>query len=221
VLGELKVRQMLAVDAAQAGEIGRMADAQALVLGQVSEAGDRFLVNARIVATETGESLAAESASVAAAGMVAFASDAVVLRSRSDALFRSLLLPGLGQFYNRQPVKGWVVIGAEAAILGTALGYHLAGAAAYDDYRGVKPAPGGVSTSAEAQRLYDLSASRYRTRNALLVAGGVVWIANVVDAWLSGVDGQELLSGGTAAAAVEPAVSPLAGGLAASITLRY
>ena len=221
VLGELKVRQMLAVDAAQAGQIGKMADAQALVIGQVSEAGDRFLVNARIVATETGESLAAESASIAAAGMVAFASDAVVLRSRSDALFRSLLVPGLGQLYNRQPVKAWVVIGAEAAIFGTALGYHLSASNAYDEYRDVRPSA-GVSASAEAERLYDLAASRYRTRNTLLVAGGVVWLANVVDAWMSGVDGQDLLSGGVAAArSVEPAVSPLAGGLAASVTLRF
>ena len=96
VLGELKLQQMISVDPAQAGRIGRMADAQALVIGTVAEAGDRFLVNARIVATETGETLAAESTSLQAAGMVALASDAVVLRSRSDAAYRSLLMPGLG-----------------------------------------------------------------------------------------------------------------------------
>jgi TolB-like protein len=203
VLGELKLQQMIAPSSAQAGEIGKMADAQALVIGQVSEVGDRFLVNGRIVATESGETLAAESASVGAAGMVAFASDAVVLRSRSDALFRSLLLPGLGQFYNRQPAKAWLVIGAEAALIGGAVAYQLSASGAYADYQDVKPAP-GTSPSAEAERLYDLAASRYRTRDVFLVAAGAVWVANAVDAWVSGVDGAQLLSGGPAKLAVVP-----------------
>lgn len=215
VLGELRLQQMMAPSSAQAGQIGRMADAQALVIGQVSEIGDRFLVNGRIVATETGETLAAESASVGAAGMVAFASDAVVLRSRSDALFRSLLLPGLGQFYNRQPAKGWLFLGAETALLGSALAFHLSASGAYSDYEAVRPAP-GTSASAEAERLYDLAASRYRTRDVLLVAAGAAWIANAVDAWVSGVDGEQLLSGGRAGVAVVPAAG---GGVAvASLT---
>jgi TolB-like protein len=203
VLGELKLQQMMTPSSAQAGEIGKMAGAEALVIGQVSEVGDRFLVNGRIVATESGETLAAESASVGAAGMVAFASDAVVLRSRSDALFRSLLVPGLGQFYNRQPAKGWLVIGTEAALLGGALAFHLSASSVYADYEAVAPAP-GLSPSAEAERLYDLAESRYRTRDVLLVAAGVVWVANVVDAWVSGVDGEQMLSGGPAKIAVVP-----------------
>ncbi len=217
VLGELKLQQMVATpSSAQAGQIGKMADAQALVIGQVSEVGDRFLVNGRIVATETGETLAAESVSVGAAGMVAFASDAVVLRSRSDATFRSLLVPGLGQFYNRQPVKGWLFLGAEVALLGSAVAFHLSGASAYSDYRNVAPAS-GTSASAEAERLYDVAASRYRTRDVLLVCAGAVWAVNVVDAWVSGVDGQQLLSGGPARVAVVPA----AGGGMAVASVRF
>ncbi len=216
VLGELKLQQMLAPSSSEAGQIGKMADAQALVIGQVSEVGDRFLVNGRIVATESGETLAAESASVGAAGMVAFASDAVVLRSRSDALFRSLLLPGLGQFYNRQPAKGWLFVGAEAALVGGALAYHLSASGAYSDYEAVRPAA-GTSPSAEAERLYDVAASRYRTRDVLLVGAGVVWIANAVDAWVSGVDGEQLLSGGTGRIAVVPS----GGGAMAVASLRF
>jgi TolB-like protein len=216
VLGELKLQQALAMDAAQAGQIGKMADAQALVIGSVSEAGDRFLVNARIVATQTGETLAAESQSVAAAGMISLASDAVVLRSRSGAVFRSILVPGFGQFYNRQPVKAWMFIGAEVGLLGSALAFHLSGSAAYDDYRSVSRAS-GPNPSAEATRLYDDAASRWRTRNWLLAGAAAVWALNVADAWLAGVDGESLLGGPAAGVAVAP--SP--GGALAVARLRF
>ncbi len=211
VLGELKLQQMTGVDPAVAGQIGAMADAQALVLGSVADAGDRFLVNARIVSAQNGETLAAESASLPAAGMVALASDAVVLRSRSDAVFRSVIAPGWGQFYNRQPAKGWAIIGTEVALVGAAVGFHLSGKSAYDDYLALEGGAGG-SPSSEAQALYDTAASRYRTRDWLLVGVAAVWVLNVADAWLSGVDGEALVQGGVAAA---PMVLPGGGGLVA------
>ncbi|MBI5068153.1 MAG: hypothetical protein HZB56_07920 [Deltaproteobacteria bacterium] len=200
VLGELRLQQMVSPDAGQAGKIGQLADAQALVIGSVAEAGDRYLITSRIVATQSGEALAAESASVPAAGLVAVASEAVVLRSRGDAAFRSLLVPGLGQFYNRQPAKGWLFAGSALGLGGAALGYHLASTSSYDGYK-------KAGSSAEAARLYDESQSRATTRNWLLVGLGAVWLVNVVDAYASGVDGQAMLGGKVAAAPV-----PLAGG---------
>ncbi len=206
VMGELRLQQSGAVDPSQAGEIGKLADAQALVIGSASHLGDRYLVNARVVATETGETLAAESASVTAAGMVALASDAVVLRSRKDAVFRSLLIPGWGQIYNRESVKGFAVMGAEAALFGGALAAHLAGQSAYNDYTS-KTSAGqlGGDPTGEAQALYDKAVSRYQLRNTLLIAGGALWVLNLVDAYFSGVDGDALLSSGVAEA--EPPAS--------------
>jgi len=213
VLSELKLQQMVSMDSAHAAQVGQMADAQALVIGSVSEAGDRYLVNARIVATQTGETLAADSTAVPAAGMVALASEAVVLRSRTDAVYRSLLLPGWGQFYNRQPGKAWLIIGTELALGGAALGFHLAGQSSYDKYT-------SATSSAQAQQYYEESASHYRTRNWLLASMGGVWLLNVADAWLSGVDGEQLLSGGVARA---PALAPLAlpGGAGLLATARF
>jgi TolB-like protein len=214
VMGEVKLQQMASPSSTEAAQLGKLAEAQALVLGQVNEVGDRYLVNARIVATETGETLAAESAAVAAPGMSAFAKDAVVLRSKSDAMLRSLAFPGLGQFYNRQPVKGWAFLGTEVALLGTALGYHVAGNKAYSQYQSVGPGAGG-SPSAEASSLYDTASSRYRTRDALLIAAGAVWVVNVVDAYVSGVDGETLMGGASAA------VVPAPGGALAMAMLRF
>jgi TolB-like protein len=206
VLGELKLQEMTGLSARQAADIGAMADVQALVLGSVADAGDRYLVNARIVAAQSGDTLSAESVAVPAAGMVALASDAVVLRSRSDAVFRSLLLPGWGQLYNRQPRKAWLFAGGEVVLVGAAVGYHLAGRKAYDDYLARDRADQlGGSPSQRAQELYDTAASRYRTRNWLVAGAVALWAVNVGDAWLSGVDGASMVDAGVVAA-------PLPGG---------
>ena len=93
VMGEIKLGQSGAVDAASAPEIGKLADAQALVLGSVAEAGDRYLIDARIVSTETAETLAAASEAVPAANLVALSSDAVVqaaaesLRTKAESRY--------------------------------------------------------------------------------------------------------------------------------------
>ena len=42
--------------------------------------------------------------------------------------FRSLIVPGWGQSYNRQPVKGLVFGGLAVATIGGAVAYHLMGA---------------------------------------------------------------------------------------------
>jgi hypothetical protein len=131
--------------------------------------------------------------------MVALASDAVVLRSRKDAVFRSLLIPGWGQIYNRQAAKGFMVMGAEIALFGAAIGFHLSGDKAYSDYNSRTTAGSlGSDPSGEAAQLYDTATSRYRTRNVLLFVAGGLWVANVLDAWFSGVDGDQLLAGGLA-----------------------
>jgi len=206
VMAELRVQQSGAVDSSSAAQIGKIADAQALVIGTASDLGDRYLVDARVVATETGETLAADSASVTSAGMVALASEAVVLRSKKDAVFRSVLIPGWGQIYNRQPVKGFVILGAEVGLFASALAFHLAGEKAYRDYTGKTSAGSlGSDPTAEAQRLYDTAALRFRLRNTMLYVAGGLWLANIVDAYISGVDGDRVLSGGVARAAERPA----------------
>ncbi|MFT3915604.1 MAG: FlgO family outer membrane protein [Anaeromyxobacteraceae bacterium] len=203
VLGELKLQQMTSPDSSTTAKIGQLAEAQALVIGSVAEAGDRYLVTARIVATETGEALAAESASVPAAGLVALASDAVVLRTRGDAAFRSLLVPGLGQAYNRQKAKAWAFGGAALALAGGAAVFHLSGTSSRSDY--------DKATSSEvATKAYDDAQTSFRTRNWLLAGLGAVWAVNVIDAYASGVDGEAALGGGVA---IAPVAAPGAGGL--------
>lgn len=196
----------------QVQEIGKFADAQAVVLGSVSEVGDRYLVSARLVTVDRAENLAAASESIQAASLVALASDAVVLRSRGDAAYRSTILPGWGQLYNRQPAKAALFGGGVALLVGGAVGYHLAGAKAEDDYRSKSTATalGGDPAQAAAE-LRKRAEDRYATRNALLIGAAALWALNVGDAWLSGTDGERLVVAGT----------PTQGGLALAVAGRF
>ncbi len=200
IITEKKQMALLGDDTSATTDLGKLADAQALIIGSVGDAGDRYLVNARVVSTEDGKTLAAESTSVPAAKMVALASEAVVLRSKSAAVFRSVLIPGWGQFYNRQEWKGWLFLGGEAALLGTALGFHLAGNTAASAYSNTTTASAlsatGSTPSTEATRLYNQAVSRYSTRNTVLYVAAGVWALNIIDAFASGTDGQAMLSGG-------------------------
>jgi hypothetical protein len=89
--------------------------------------------------------------------------------------------------------------------------FHVSGTSAKSSYE-------KATSPSDATRYFDDAQSSFRTRNWLLVGAGAVWAANVVDAWVSGVDGQAALAGGLAAApAVVPAVVPGGGGLAVAM----
>lgn len=196
LLAEVKLGEMGLVDPKDAPRLGKLADAQALVVGSVADAGDRFLVNARIVATETGEALASAQEVVSAGSLIAFSAESVALRTRSDAAFRSLLVPGWGQAYNRQPVKGAVYGTAALVTVGGAVVYHLKGARAQRDYEsrvtagdlGPDPAAAAAALRADANRAY-------RTRNAFVYGAVGVWVVAAADAYLFGVDGQKAVEG--------------------------
>jgi TolB-like protein len=211
VLAEAKLGAMGLTDAKDASRVGQLADAQALVVGQVSDAGGKFLLSARILSADGGETLAAASESVAAATLVALSADSVVLRSRKDALFRSMVLPGFGQIYNRQPTKAGVFIGAEALLIGGAVYLHLSGASKEQDYKSYTPGAGTTDPAAEVRALRDAAEQRYGWRNYAIGAAALVWAANAADAYFSGVDGDRVVL----------APAPTSGGMGLALAGRF
>jgi TolB-like protein len=196
LLTEVKLGEMGLIDPRDAPRLGKLADAQALVVGSVADAGDRFLVNARVVATETSETLATASEAVSAASLITLSSEAVVLRSRNDALFRSLLLPGWGQAYNRQRAKAVVFGVAAAGTLGVALAFQLKGARAEKDYQSmVTPGALGSDPAGAAAALRAQANRDFHWRDVALWSAAGVWALAAVDAYLFGVDGEKAADG--------------------------
>ncbi len=148
-------------------ELGRLLQANLLVLGSVGEAGDAVVVSARITQVRDGIQLAAAEVLMPRAPIDALSRYAE--RTWVDALGRSLLLPGWGQAYNGRPVLAATVL-VSAAALGAAAGVmDWRGDGAADDYnRGSRTDPAVVDRRHDAMHAY-------RARNGLLWTMGAVW----------------------------------------------
>lgn len=199
LMDEMALQQSGAVDDAQALQLGKLAGARGLIVGRVADAGEEFIVSARAVDGETGAVLAAEDVKLPKAELVAFSANAVVLRSRSGAMFRSVVVPGWGQTYNDETVKG-VLFGATTG--GLALATAVVGGLGL--YTGFVAYPAAGEVDDAGQKLLPEDRPAYveglRLRaNAELTAAAVlagvtatVWAVNVADAYLSGVDTESL-----------------------------
>ena len=102
---------------------------------------------------------------------------------REDALWRSLALPGWGQFYNRQYGKGAIFMASAGAIVAGAIGSLAAGLVAKSDYE--SDAMDQIHRRGDANAHFDRA-------NLLFIALGSVWGAAAADAWFSGKDGYRL-----------------------------
>ncbi len=194
VLREIEMSMTGLVDPGKVAELGKMAGAQAMVVGSVSEMGEDFAVNARVISVETAEILVAQSITLPRKGMIALSEDSVVLRTKNGAVFRSLLVPGWGQYYNQQPVKAAVLISLEAALAGTAVALHLLGQKDEDAYSSpnfVENYP-DLTPDQLAEKASDLKASAenyYQARNIFIYTAVGVWLYNILDSYVFGVDG--------------------------------
>jgi len=118
---------MTGVDAAAAGQIGQLADAQALVLGSVAAAGDRYLVH-------VGELLCRHVRALDVAGRLGGDEFLVILpmtAAKEARIFASRFQAGLEHFNTAHPEFGQstVSIGlAEAPHDGTSVAALLAAA---------------------------------------------------------------------------------------------
>ena len=182
VLEEMALGQTGVVEPTKAVEVGKLAGAQGLVIGSVAEAGDRYLVNARVVAADSGEVIFADAVPLPAADLISLSSEAVVLRSRTGALYRSLLLPGWGQIYNRQPIKGGIFVGAEVAAIATAAAFHIRGV----DWEGKYDDLGAGAPIAMFDRRRERAETAYMWRNICIYLAIGIHVANVLDALISG-----------------------------------
>jgi TolB-like protein len=200
ILDEQALGQVGALADGQAAEVGKVSGARALVVGQVSDEGNAFRVSLRAIDTETSAVVdgTAHDVTLPKDELIAFSTDAVVLRSKGAAMFRSLVVPGWGQAYNDEPVKAGVVgatVGTLAATTLVTAGfgsylrfivYDQIGTRDEDKERG--PA-----------ELADLTvATRTGGETALAAAGvlagatAIAWGVGVVDAYLSGTDVESL-----------------------------
>ena len=175
--------------------IGEMTNAESMVLGGVAETGDVFTVSARVVNAD-GEVVVTHEAKIPRDELIALSENAVVLRSRTGGLFRSLLIPGFGQLYNKEPGKALIAGGTVGALavgtvatLGTAGAYHLAYLNTCPGNFGPVECPSDFKQRADTlEGLRSTANVLYSVSAGLAAVTAVAWGINAVDAYFSGVD---------------------------------
>jgi TolB-like protein len=192
VLKEMELAQLGLIDEKNAPQLGQLVEADVIVLGQALDAGPAVKIYAQVIDVTSGVTLLADTTEMPAAGLVALSSDAVVLRTKSGALFRSLLIPGWGQIYNQQPVKGYAFIGVAIALGGSAALMQGLSAMAANDY---KRATSNFDAAAQRAENFGIAAV------ALVSTLGAFWIYNVIDAYVSGKTFDSAVASGSSSAA--------------------
>ncbi len=195
VLEEQAFEATGAVDPAKAAEVGKLLGARGLVVGEVTDTGEAFRIGARVLDMETGGILAASEATLPKEELIAFSADAVVLRSKAGGFFRSLVAPGWGQIYNREPVKAGIVAGGVGALALTTAVVTTTALLTHNAYTTFTPdsLPEGVSAthdnvSKTVVGLRDSANLQYTAAGVLLGLTASAWIVGALDAYLSGTD---------------------------------
>ncbi len=152
-------------------------DAQALIMGSVVHSGGKYIVNSRIVSVKGALTVVAKTATLPDQQILSLAADSLVLKSREGALFRSLAVPGWGQIYNRQTIKGFSILGAVSASLAGGAAFHLLGKNAEEKYQ---------QNLFDTVKYHDTAENHYWRRNIFLYLGAGLWLYNIVDAYVNG-----------------------------------
>ena len=164
-----------------AQDAGALLGADYLVLGEIVAAGPIYRTTARVVRVQDGRVMTTAAVDLPASDLVALSADSVVLKSKSGALFRSMLIPGWGQSYNLEPTKAWIFGTVEALGAGVALWAHLRYQSKQDEYAQLGVG-GNFDDAANA------ASSAEELRNTILIGLALTHAVNVIDAYLSGVD---------------------------------
>lgn len=199
ILEETKLSLLGLTDAANASKVGQMLGADLVVVGSVSETGELISVSIRAVETGSSEAVAAWESRFPASTAELLSAKYVVQKSRSDALFRSLLIPGWGQSYNGDDTKAAVFFGTGLGLVGLSVVEYVRFNSARDEYRDAKNTPDAVNG-------YDRMVELNREKNIAYLVTGVFWGFNAAEAFINGTSASSVRVEASAAATGAPAL---------------
>ena len=129
------------------------------------------------------------------------------VKTKQGALMRSAAFPGLGQLYNDKKIEGYAFIGLEVILLGMTLSNYSAFNAAQSDYNSNLVSYNAASTQDEIASyralVEEADQEMVKRNNNLLLFSSlttVMWIGNIVHAYLTGPEDVEARSDDRSAA---------------------
>lgn len=135
---------------------------------------------------------------------------------------RSLLVPGLGDTKVRNGYNYGLITAATYGTLGTSLYFHLKARQKFNDYESRVP-----NTEEEHQKLFDEAQKSQRISRGFLIAGGLIWIADILGVYGRGIKNSRRLqkekeeAESTGEASLWPQIIPNSDGRINQITLAW
>ena len=175
--GALDGRNTLSPEEARA--VGLLLGADTLVLGSVSGTEQTIDVRVRMLDAASGQELGQLEQPFTHHALFGLRAEASTEQSKVGAAWRSAALPGWGQVYNQDHGRaaGYLTFFV-ASLVGAATSTAL-GVVAEDAYN---------DSAESAVKERDAANAHYERTNVFLVALGAVWVASIVDAYVSGED---------------------------------
>ncbi|MBF0432104.1 MAG: hypothetical protein HQK83_12540 [Fibrobacteria bacterium] len=191
VLEELEFSQSDLADNEKTLELGKTLVAAYLVTGSITEALGKKMISAKIIKTETGEIVNSQTVTVNSQALTDFYKDALGEKaSASSAIYRSLAVPGWGQFYTGHSVHGIVFSSLTAVSLGV-LVYGIFDFVDKDERVansiGKELVDGSSSQSDSIRAIYmqERDDAQVFVYSMIGVTAGI-WVVNVIDAAIFG-----------------------------------
>jgi TolB-like protein len=143
---EIELGNSDVVDSASALKVGKILSAPYLLTGTISNVFGACKISAKIIRAETTELMAAASVAVAPSELDRLTKELLGERTQVSAtLFRSMVVPGWGQFYSGHYVRGSIsLVAFVGAGIATAVSFVKANNVyqdyrSYEDYRNTAP----------------------------------------------------------------------------------
>ncbi|MBF0432777.1 MAG: hypothetical protein HQK83_15945 [Fibrobacteria bacterium] len=199
----LMEQELAASDLAEpdgAVSMGKLLSARIIITGIITTNFGKTVINAKMLKTETGEVLSAASRNIGVAKWDDFTKSILAEKSQASAsLLRSLIVPGWGQYYCGNSVRGTISLLAGLGSLGYAVFATIDAINANTDYKNTdKNVENGIdndgnkfTSEPEGQAYLDSFYDTYSKKVDIQIIAwsimGGVWALNMVDASIAGV----------------------------------
>lgn len=152
--------------------------AQAFMTGTIDSHDGTSVITVQITSTAVGENLGHEDASLTTTDLKALSAEGDAPPDAIGAFERSLVLPGWGQFYTHQPLKGTLFAVGEVAFIAGIAYFWAAGVQAENHYAGVRD----PNQQAMIDHYYGIAKNDYTWRNVFVGLTVGTYVINAIDA---------------------------------------
>ncbi|KLO23494.1 MULTISPECIES: DUF5683 domain-containing protein [unclassified Marinitoga] len=178
IIEEIKLSMTGIVNEKNSSKIGELSGADLLLTGNMNKLGDVYFITVKLIDVASSETLFIDTLNFEDKEFITIKRVEEYFAERkypSTALFRSALVPGWGQFYNDQPIKGSFFFISTLGGIGTSYYYF----SEYQKY---------INTTSEGEEMVkDQEKATNNFRNFTWVVGITfsIWIINIIDAYMN------------------------------------